>query len=77
MEALVAVGLAGNVVQFALCLGTLINEAKAIKKTGDTEDLPVIRRHTQLVVDQSVALKMRLNASRATLAEEDQVRILT
>lgn len=62
MEALVAVGLAGNVVQFALCLGTLAKEANSIRETGSTEDLPGIVSSTQQVVDQSVTLRERLQA---------------
>lgn len=77
MEALIAVGLAGNVVQFVLCLGTLAKEAKSINDTGSTEEVPAIKVSTQHVINQAMSLKARMKAFTATLAEEDQVRILT
>ncbi|KAH7070393.1 hypothetical protein BKA63DRAFT_518337 [Paraphoma chrysanthemicola] len=72
MEALVAVGLAGNVVQFALCVGTLVKEAKSIKQHGSTDAIPALRASTEALIGQSHALRIRLTASMATPAEEDQ-----
>ena len=57
MEALIAVGLAGNVVQFVLYLGTLAREAKSINDAGSTEEGPAIKVSTQYVIDQAMALK--------------------
>lgn len=76
MEALVAVGLAGNVVQFAMCLATLAEATKQLYQEGTTPDLPAIRNATKLAIRQSSGLNDRLEASEARLAEEDQVCII-
>jgi hypothetical protein len=75
MEALVAVGLASNVVQFAMCLATLAEATKQLYQEGTTPDLPAIKKATNMAIRQSSGLKDRLEASVAPLAEEDQVCI--
>jgi hypothetical protein len=77
MEALVAVGLAGNVVQFVQGAGALISEANSIRKSGSPSSLPDLRKLSEKLTSQAAVLKTRLKASRATLAEEDQVRLQT
>ena len=73
MEALVAVGLVGNVVQLADWLMTLARAANSINKNGVTNELPTIKESTQTVIEQSAALQARLKSSNATLSKEEQV----
>ncbi|KAI4958244.1 hypothetical protein J4E86_003842 [Alternaria arbusti] len=73
MEALIAVGLAGNVVQFLQGVGSLIAEANAIRKSGSPSSLQDLRRLSTTLTDQAAVLKTRLKACSATLKEEDQV----
>ncbi|RYN71864.1 hypothetical protein AA0117_g8992 [Alternaria alternata] len=56
MEALIAVGLAGNVVQFLQGAGTLIAEANAIRKSGSPSSLPDLQRLSTRLTDQAAAL---------------------
>jgi hypothetical protein len=77
LEALVAVGLAGNVFQFASCVGTLAKEAKSIQDSGSTRELPTIKSSTQQAIEQAVLLKTRLKGPTKTLTEEDQVRLMS
>ncbi|KAF2652569.1 hypothetical protein K491DRAFT_43805 [Lophiostoma macrostomum CBS 122681] len=72
MEALLAVGLAGNVVQFVQFAGKLISEAKAIQNTGNPSSLPYLRGVSDSLTNQVGVIKSRLKASNATLAQEDQ-----
>ncbi|RYN23884.1 hypothetical protein AA0112_g9259 [Alternaria arborescens] len=72
MEALVAVGLAGNVVQFLQGAGTLIAEANAIRRNGSPSPLPQLRSLSKTLTDQAAVLRTRLKACSATLKEEDQ-----
>ncbi|CAO2653869.1 Nn.00g106020.m01.CDS01 [Neocucurbitaria sp. VM-36] len=74
MEALVAVGLAGNVVQFITSAGTFLKEANEIRKSGSPLSLPKLKTLTEVLTRQAALLKTRLEASSAvkTLAEEDQ-----
>jgi hypothetical protein len=72
MEALVAVGLAGNVVQFVQGAGTLIAEANAIRKSGSPSSLPDLQRLSKTLTNQAAVLNTRLKACSATLKEEDQ-----
>jgi hypothetical protein len=74
MEALVAVGLAGNVVQFVSAAGALIKEANSIRKEGSPSSLPELKNLSEALTRQATVLQTRLKASSATLAEEDQVR---
>ena len=75
MEALIAVGLAGNVVQFLQGAGTLISIAKSMRSGGkpDRDSLPDIHSLTETLMSQAAVLRSRLKACSATLAEEDQV----
>jgi hypothetical protein len=74
MEALVAVGLAGNVVQFVFAAGALIKEANSIRKEGSPSSLPKLKTLSEDLTKQATVLQTRLKASSATLPEEDQVR---
>jgi hypothetical protein len=74
MEALVAVGLAGNVAQFVSAAGALIKEANSIRKEGGPSSLPKLKNLSEDLMNQAAVLRTRLKASNATLAEEDQVR---
>jgi hypothetical protein len=73
MEALIAVGLAGNVVQFLQGAGALIAEANAIRKSGRPSSLPYLQRLSRTLTDQAAVLNTRLKSCSATLNEEDQV----
>ena len=75
LEALVAVGLARNIVQSASCVGTLAKEAKSIRESGSTRDLPTIKSSTQQAIEQAVGLKIRLKGFAETLIEEDRVSL--
>jgi hypothetical protein len=72
MEALIAVGLAGNVVQFLQGAGTLIAEANAIRISGSPSSLPHLQSLSKTLIDQTAVLRTRLKACSATLKEEDQ-----
>lgn len=76
MEALLAVGLAGNVVQFVTCAGKFISEANEIRKSGSHAALPGLKKLAEILTSQSTVLKSRLKASSAILAEEDQVNCI-
>jgi hypothetical protein len=73
MEALVAVGLAGNVVQFVQGAGTLLSLAVDIRKSGRPESLPRLKDLSTALVGHAAVLKSRLKAS-IPLTEENQVR---
>ena len=74
MEALVAISLAGNVIQFASSAGALIKEANSIRMIGSPSSLPKLKKLSEDLTSQAAILRTRLKASSATLAEEDQVR---
>jgi hypothetical protein len=74
MEALVAVGLAGNVVQFVQGAGSLIALSAQIRKTNQPKCLPDLRNIAGALMDGAALLRSRLKAYSASLAEEDQVR---
>lgn len=73
MEALVAVGLAGNVVQFVQFSGQLIAEASRIRKSGTPSSLPDLRNLSHALMAQADTIYRCLKSNSATLAEEDQV----
>lgn len=73
MEALVAVGLAGNVVQFVQFSSQLISLAKEIKKKGAPPSLVAVRSLTQNLMTQTQVIITRLKANVATLEQEEQV----
>lgn len=76
MEALVAVGLAGNVVQFVQFSGKLISETIAIRKDETPSSLPNLKNLSEILTKQAGIIRARLKASNATLAQEDQVRFV-
>jgi hypothetical protein len=73
MEALVAVGLAGNVVQFVQSAGTLIALAKDIQNNGKPNSLAELEQISKTLVDQTAGLRTRLEAAGAVLTVENQV----
>lgn len=73
MEALVAVGLAGNVVQFVQFSGQLISLAEEIKKKGAPSSLIDLRKVAQNLTQQTRVIVTRLKANTATLEQEEQV----
>ncbi|KAK7179601.1 small s protein [Paraphaeosphaeria sporulosa] len=72
MEALVAVGLAGNVVQFVTCAGSLIAQVNYIRMHESPKSLPELVKLSKTLTGDAATLKTRLKASTATLKEEDQ-----
>lgn len=82
MEALAAVGLAGNVVQFVQFSSQLIAEAKSIKTSGSPSSIPELRKLaerlvtlTEPLVTQADTISKCLKSTSATLSREDHVSI--
>lgn len=73
MEALVAVGLAGNVVQFVQFFGQLVSLANEIKRKGAPSSLLDLRKVAQDLAQQTRVIVTRLKANAATLEHEEQV----
>lgn len=71
MEALLAVCLAGNVVQFVQLAGKLISETNAIRKTGNPSSLQDLQNLSESLTKQAGAVKTHLEASNAVLSQED------
>lgn len=78
MDALAAVGLAGNVVQFVQFAGELITETAEIKKNGGPSSLPYLRKLGVNLTIQAGLIKDRLKAGSGeqALAPEDKVSFL-
>jgi hypothetical protein len=74
MEALVAVGLAGNVVQFVQGAGALIALEREIKASGSPKSLDYLKELSEKLIDHAGVLRTRFKASCITLSEEHQVR---
>jgi hypothetical protein len=72
MEALIAVGLAGNVVSFVQFGREIIREANSIKKGGPSS-IEELKRLATHITEQASHLKKRLKGGKATLHQEDQV----
>ncbi|KAF2115897.1 hypothetical protein BDV96DRAFT_599443 [Lophiotrema nucula] len=72
LEALVAVGLAGNVVQFVQFASSLVLEAEEIRKKGRPSSLPALIKLTEALQKQAKVITTRLKASNETLQYEDQ-----
>jgi hypothetical protein len=73
LEALVAVGLAGNVVQFVQFASTLVLEAEKIRKNGSPSSLPALRKLTKELMAQAAVIIKSLKSSNATLEPDNQV----
>jgi hypothetical protein len=71
MEALVAVGLAGNVVQFVQGAGALIALAKEIRDSGSPKALPQLEELSRTLIGHAAVLQSRLRAS-TPLTEENE-----
>jgi hypothetical protein len=76
MEALVAVGLAGNVVQFVQFSGQLISEAAEIRQRGRPQSLSHLRKLVEDLTKQDGIIKTHLGVSSTAHNEEDQVSFL-
>jgi hypothetical protein len=76
MEALAAVALAGNVLQFVQFSGQLITDLSSIRTTGHVKALPPLKSLAEELVKQASILQVRLEANAAVqaLSQEDQVR---
>lgn len=75
MEALLAVGLAGNVVQFVQFAGKFVSEVKSIRETGSPRSLPALKQLVDSLVKQAEVIHKCLTAKADTarLSQEDQV----
>jgi hypothetical protein len=74
MEALVAVALAGNVLQFLQSAAKFIAVAKDIREKGHPSSLTDLRELSQTLIQQTHVIAVRLKANTATLEQEEQVR---
>ncbi|KAF2178066.1 hypothetical protein K469DRAFT_512952, partial [Zopfia rhizophila CBS 207.26] len=72
MEALLAVGLAGNVVQFVQFTGKLITESNEIRRKGSPSSLPDLKSLSETLTKHAGLIKAQLKASNAILTQEDQ-----
>ncbi|KAF3037752.1 hypothetical protein E8E11_003573 [Didymella keratinophila] len=72
MEALIAVGLAGNVVQFVTCAASLVAQVNHLRQHDTPASLPELVQLSRNLTAQACLLKTRLKSSAATLKEEDQ-----
>jgi len=75
MEALVALGLTGTVVQFVRLTGELLSESIIIRKGGKLSSAPKLQNLATQLTKQAGLIITHLNAARAVeeLAQEDQV----
>jgi hypothetical protein len=71
MEALVAVGFAGNVAQFVQFSAQLISLAKKIKKKGAPLSLLDLLKVTEILTQQTRVIITRLKVNIATLEQEE------
>ncbi|TGO19000.1 hypothetical protein BTUL_0006g00330 [Botrytis tulipae] len=76
MEALAALSLAGNVMQFVDFSSKIISEARAIEKNGESSSIADLQRFALNYTKHASIIKSRLQASNDTrpLSEENQVR---
>jgi len=76
MEALAAVSLAGNVMQFVDFSSKIISEARAIEKNGESSSIADLQRFASNSTKHAGIIRSRLQASSYTrpLSEENQVR---
>jgi hypothetical protein len=74
LEALVAIGLAGNVVQFAQVAAGLISQADDIRKNGAPSSLRDLRKLTVYLIDQTNTFHTQLDnkPTQESPTEEDQ-----
>jgi len=73
MEALIAVGLAGNVVQFIQGVGQLISISAQIRKNGSPSSVPELQKLSRELTTQATIVKSRLEGRNGTLVSEDKV----
>ncbi len=73
MEALVAVGLAGNVMQFVQFSSKLISIAAEIKKKGGPSSLPELQTLSKSLTQQAEIIATRLEGSKKPYEKEEQV----
>ena len=76
MEALAAVSLAGNVMQFVDFSSKIISEARKIEKNGESSSIADLQRFASNSTKHAGIIRSRLQASSYTrpLSEENQVR---
>ena len=69
-----AVGLAGNVVQFMEFAGKMISEIQTILRTGSPTSLPDLKNLTEELMKQSDTIHSCLNDNNSQRSPEDEVR---
>lgn len=62
LEALVAIGLAGTVVQFFQCACEFISQTNAIRKTGGPSSLADLRKLTESLTMRAAVIEAQLHA---------------
>lgn len=77
MEALIAVGLAGNVVQFVQFSSVVISEARAIRATGRSSSLARLKELSTTLTRHANTVKMRIEGNGTPLEPEEEVRAYT
>lgn len=73
MEALVAIGLAGNVVQFVQFAGSIISKAAEIRSQGSLSSIKELQKDTKGVNQQAQMIKAHLASHEATLNTDEKV----
>jgi hypothetical protein len=74
MEALAALGVAGNVVQFVQFAGQLISEVKEIRsEEGSPKSFQALHQISKSATKQAEVIEARLEAQTHTLSQEEQV----
>lgn len=68
-----ALGVAGNVVQFVQFAGQLISEVNQIRKEGSPKSLQTLHQISKNVTKQAEVIEARLTAQIHNLNQEDQV----
>jgi len=72
MEALLAVELAGNVVQLVQFATNLISKTNTIRKSGSPSSLPHLGKLSESLTKEADTIHNCLKASNASLAQEEQ-----
>lgn len=75
MESLVAIGLAGNVVQFVQFAGKLISEMKSIRRNGAPSSISDLRGLIESLTKQTDTILKSLQGSTSTLSDENKVAL--
>ncbi len=75
LEALVAIGLAGNIVQFVQSASTLISQTRQIYRTGAPSSMNELKKLVLQLTEQTTMIREQLErcSAQQSLLQEDQV----